>query len=269
MRAHHIKHAARHSAKHCAIAAFAALALGGAARAADLHVVSSGGFAQAYKDLSGPYERASGDRLVSEWGPSMGATRNAIPARLARGEQVDVVIMVGDALDKLMAEGKLEAGSKVVLANSPIACAVRHGAAHPDIGTVAGLRAAFLQASHVAYSDSASGEYIRHKLMDRLGIRKEMEGKAAQIPATPVGEIVAHGEADFGCQQRSELAPVQGIDIVGLLPEEVQRKTEFSGALVRGARHPEAGRALLRFLSAPANANVIEASGLEPVTTAR
>jgi molybdate transport system substrate-binding protein len=92
-----------------------------------------------------------------------------------------------------------------------------------------------------------------------------MEGKAAQIPATPVGEIIAHGEADFGCQQRSELKPVQGIDVVGVLPAEVQLRTEFSGAVVRGARNPDSARALLRFLAAPANAAAIEATGLEPV----
>jgi len=257
MRPHHLKHKA--------LAALAALALGTAAHAADLHVVSSGGFAQAYKDLSPQYERASGDHLVSEWGPSMGATKNAIPARLARGEAIDVVIMVGDALDKLMAEGRLEPGSKVALANSPIACAVKHGDPMPDIHTVDGLRQAFLHAHRVAYSDSASGEYIRHQLLDKLGIRQQMEGKAAQIPATPVGEIIAHGEADFGCQQRSELKPVQGIDVVGVLPAEVQLKTEFSGAVVRGARNPESARALLRFLAAPANAAAIEATGLEPV----
>ena len=252
-----------------AAAALAVFALAaGAARADDLRVVSSGGFAQAYKDLSAPFERASGDHLVSEWGPSMGATKNAIPARLARGEPIDVVIMVGDALAKLMAEGRLEPGSKVVLANSPIACAVRHGAPQPDIRTVDGLRAAFLHAHHVAYSDSASGEYIRRSLMDRLGIRAQMEGRAAQIPATPVGEIIAHGDADFGCQQQSELKPVAGIDIVGLIPAEVQLKTEFSGALVRGSRHPEVGRKLLRFLAAPANANAIAATGLEPVAAA-
>ena len=258
MRSHHLKNTA--------MTALAALALvaGAAAHATDLHVVSSGGFAQAYKDLSTPYERASGDHLVSAWGPSMGATKNAIPARLERGEPIDVVIMVGDALDKLMAEGRLEPGSKVVLANSPIACAVRHGAARPDIATVDGLRAAFLAAPRVAYSDSASGEYIRRQLLDKLGIRHQMEGRAAQIPATPVGEIIAHGEADFGCQQRSELKPVQGIDIVGLLPQDVQLKTEFSGAVVRGSRHPDAARALLRFLAAPSNAGAIEATGLEP-----
>jgi len=103
------------------------------------------------------------------------------------------------------------------------------------------------------------------QLLDKLGIRQQMEGKAAQIPATPVGEIIAHGEADFGCQQRSELKPVQGIDVVGVLPAEVQLKTEFSGAVVRGARNPESARALLRFLAAPANAAAIEATGLEPV----
>jgi molybdate transport system substrate-binding protein len=260
MRPHHLKNKA--------LAAFAALALvtGASAQATEIHVISSGGFAQAYKDLSGPYERTSGDHLVAAWGPSMGATKNAIPARLARGEPIDVVIMVGDALDKLMAEGRLEPGSKVILANSPIACAVRHGAAKPDIGTVDGLRAAFLHAHRVAYSDSASGEYIKRQLMDKLGIRQQMEGKAAQIPATPVGEIVAHGEADFGCQQRSELKPVQGIDIVGLIPQQVQLETQFAGAVVRGSAHPEAARKLLRFLASPANAGAIEATGLEPVT---
>jgi molybdate transport system substrate-binding protein len=258
-----------HILQHTAAAALAAFAFtAGGAEAADLRVVSSGGFAQAYKDLSRSFENASGDRLVSEWGPSMGATKNAIPARLARGEPIDVVIMVGEALDKLMAEGRLEPGSKVSLANSPIACAVPHGAAKPDIGTVDGLRTAFLQARRVAYSDSASGEYIKRQLMDKLGIRQQMEGKAAQIPATPVGEIIAHGEADFGCQQRSELQPVKGIDIVGPLPREVQLKTEFAGAIVRGSPHANEGRALLRFLAAPANAPAIEATGLEPVTPA-
>jgi molybdate transport system substrate-binding protein len=260
MRPHHFSRKAQ--------AALVALALAatGSAHATDLLVVSSGGFAQAYKDLSGPFERASGDHLVSEWGPSMGTTRNAIPARLARGEPIDVVIMVGDALDKLMAEGRLEPGSKVVLANSSIACAVRHGAAKPDISTVNGLRQAFLDAHRVAYSDSASGEYIKRQLMDKLGIKQQMEGKAAQIPATPVGEIVAHGEADFGCQQRSELKPVQGIEIVGLIPQEVQLTTQFSGAVVRGAKHSQAAHELLRFLASPANAGAIEATGLEPVT---
>lgn len=237
------------------------------AMAEELRVVSSGGFAQAYKNLAPAYEKISGDKLISGWGPSMGTTTNAIPVRMARGEEIDVVIMVGDSLDTLIKEGKLVADSKVVLANSPIACAVRKGSKKPDISTVEGLRNAFLNARKVAYSDSASGEYIKHQLLKTLGIAEQMQGRAAQIPATPVGEIIAHGEADFGCQQRSELLPVEGIDIVGLLPKEVQLNTPFSAAMVAGSKVPEHARALLRFLSSEKNAGVIAQTGLEPLAS--
>ena len=118
-----------------------------------------GGFAQAYKELAPEFEKQTGNKLISGWGPSMGITKNAIPVRLDRGEQIDVVIMVGSSLDDLMAQGKLIPGSKVVLANSPIARAVKQGAAKPDISTVAKFKAALLNAKTMAYSDSASGEY--------------------------------------------------------------------------------------------------------------
>jgi molybdate transport system substrate-binding protein len=233
--------------------------------AAEIQVVSSGGFAEAYKELAPEFEKQTGNKLISGWGPSMGTTKNAIPVRLDRGEEIDVVIMVGRSLDDLMAQGKLLPGSKVVLANSPIACAVKQGAPRPDISTVANFKAALLKAKTIAYSDSASGEYIKNELMDKLGIKEQMAGKARQIPATPVGEIVARGEAEFGCQQRSELKAVKGIDIIGLIPQEVQLITPFSGAVVANSKVPDQSKALLRFLSAPQNAHVIEETGLEPI----
>ena len=89
-----------------------AFALGaGAALADNLNVVSSGGFAAAYKQLVQQWQKELGHEVRSEWGPSMGKTPNAIPARLSRHEPIDVVIMVGDALDKLMATGQLVPGS--------------------------------------------------------------------------------------------------------------------------------------------------------------
>jgi molybdate transport system substrate-binding protein len=234
--------------------------------AAEIQVVSSGGFAQAYKELAPEFEKQTGNKLISGWGPSMGITKNAIPVRLDRGEQIDVVIMVGSSLDDLMAQGKLIPGSKVVLANSPIACAVKQGAAKPDISTVAKFKAALLNAKTMAYSDSASGEYIKNELMDKLGITEQMAGKARQIPATPVGEIVAQGEAEIGCQQRSELKAIKGIDIIGLIPQEVQLITTFSGAVVASSKVPRESQALLVFLSAPQNAQAIEETGLVPAS---
>ena len=247
-----------------AIALVSSLANTLPSQAVEISVVSSGGFAEAYKELAIGFEKKTGNKLISGWGPSMGATKNAIPVRLDRGEDIDVVIMVGRSLDDLMSQGKLLPGSKVVLAYSPIACAVRHGATKPDISTVEKFRAALVNAKTMAYSDSASGEYIKNELMDRLGIKDQMAGKARQIPATPVGEIVASGEAELGCQQRSELKAVKGIDIIGLIPQEVQLITPFSAAVVAKSKNPNESKALLNYLSSPENAGVIEETGLEP-----
>lgn len=246
--------------------AAAALSLAGAAFADPLVVASSGGFAAAYKQLVQQWQKAPGHEVRSEWGPSMGQTPNAIPARLSRHEPIDVVIMVGDALDKLMATGQLVAGSKVVLADSTIACAVPQGAARPDIHTIEGLKAALLAARSVAWSDSASGEYIEREMLGKLGVAEQVRPKGRKIPATPVGEIVARKEADFGCQQRSELLPVAGIEIVGDLPDEVQYVTQFSAAIVASSPNQAQARRFLDFLSSPANANVIRATGLVPKT---
>src|SRR4051812_19813102 len=95
----------------------AAALCAGCAFADPLVVASSGGFAAAYKQLASEWQKQPGHELRSEWGPSMGKTPNAIPQRLARHEPIDVVIMVGDALDQLVASGEVEAGSKVVLAD--------------------------------------------------------------------------------------------------------------------------------------------------------
>ncbi len=90
------------------------------AEADELRVVSSGGFAAAYRALAPEFERESGVTLVSQWGPSMGDTPQAVPARLARGEQIDVVIVVGYALGNLATQGKVVADSCVELARSGI-----------------------------------------------------------------------------------------------------------------------------------------------------
>ncbi|RYB01971.1 substrate-binding domain-containing protein [Lichenibacterium ramalinae] len=234
------------------------------AKADDVAVMISGGFKSTYQALLPGFEAASGDHVTTLPGPSMGTTHDAIPQRLARGEPDDVLIMVGSALDALVADGKAVPGSRVDLALSPIGMAVKAGAPVPDIGTVDKLRAALLAARSVAYSDSASGVYIRDELFKRLGIEAEMQGKARMIPATPVAEIVARGEAELGFQQVAELLPVPGIAFAGKLPEAVQKNTVFSAGIAVAARHPAAGRALVAYMASPAAAPVMARMGLDP-----
>jgi molybdate transport system substrate-binding protein len=253
--------------KHIVAGLFAAL-LGfapPAAIAAEIHVMSSAGFRAAYLELVAKFEQQTGHHVVNAWGPSMGATPQAVPNRIARGEPVDVVIGVREALDKLAAEGKVDGGSETDLARSLIGAAVRAGAPHPDLSHVGAFRRALENARSIAYSDSASGVYIETVIYAKLGVSDAVKAKSRMIPADPVGEVVARGDAELGFQQMSELKPVKGIDLLGPIPAEVQKVTTFTAGLARSAKEREAGQALIRFLAAPEAVDAIRRSGMEPV----
>jgi molybdate transport system substrate-binding protein len=236
-----------------------------AARADEIHVVTSGGFTAAYLELVPDYESISQNKLVTEFGPSMGTTHNAIPVRLERGEAIDVVILSGPALDDLIKQGKVREGSRVDLVQSKIGMAVKAGAPHPDISTVKALKQTLLAAKSIAYSDSASGVYLSTELFPKLGIADKIKNKSKKIEADPVGGVVASGEFEIGFQQISELRPVKGIDIVGELPPGAQKVTIFAAGIPTTARHPEAAKALIQWLASPEAYNAIKKSGLEPV----
>ena len=239
------------------------------ARADEIRVVSSGGFAAAYKELAPRFEQASGNTLVAGWGPSMGDTADAVPQRLARHEPIDVVIMVGYALGKLVDAGEVAARDRRDLAQSGVGVVVKHGAPHPDVSTLAGLKAALLAAKSIAYSDSASGVYVQNEMFRKLGVEEQVRGKARMIPAEPVGAVVARGDADLGFQQISELKPIQGIDLVGPLPDGAQQITVFSAGVLRRSEHKEAARALIRYLSSHDVADAIRRSGMEPIAASK
>jgi molybdate transport system substrate-binding protein len=239
--------------------------LAGTAVAAEIRVMISGGFSAAYSELVPKFESASGNRVTTSRGASIGNAPNSIPNRLERGELVDVFIMVGDGLDVLSKQGLVTPGSRVDLARSSIAMAVRAGAPKPDIGSLDAFKRAMLSARSIAYSSSASGVYLSTEVFVQLGIADQLRGKSKMSAGEPVGVVVARGDAEVGFQQLSELLPVPGIEIVGLLPAEIQRVTVFSAGIAAGAKEPGAGAALIRFLASPASAPTITRTALEPI----
>src|SRR5437879_3573363 len=138
----------------------AALVIAGAASAADVYVMISAGFYGVYSELGPAFERASGHRLLTTRGPSMGDSPEAIPARLARGETADVVILDGGAADELGRRGVVRAASKVDLARSQIGMMVRSGARKPAIGGVGAFGAAWLAGRWLANWTSGSATYL-------------------------------------------------------------------------------------------------------------
>lgn len=244
------------------------LALGGAApgaaQAAEIRVVTSGGFSAAYDQLVPLYEQATGHTVVTSRGASIGNAPDSIPSRMARGEQFDVVILADSALDALVPQGKVVAGSRVDLARSMIGLSVQKGTPKPDISSAQALKQTLLNAKTVAYSASASGTYLTNELFPRLGIAEEMKGKATKIYSERVGAVVLRGDAELGFQQVSELLPFKDLEFVGPLPDEVQQRVFFSAGVAVGAQDPDAARHLIRFLAAPAAASIVRSTGMEP-----
>jgi molybdate transport system substrate-binding protein len=247
----------------------AALLTMGTAAAADVRVLISSGFYGAYSELGPAFERASGHHLVTTRGPSMGDSPESIPARLARGEAADVVILDGGATDELGKKGLARADSKTELARSLIGMVVREGAARPDIGSVEALKNTLLAAKSIAYSDSGSGTYLSTKLFATLGVADAIAAKSRKVRGPPSGEpvaaVVARGEAEIGFQQVAELLHTTGVSFVGTIPAELQPGFSFAAALTSTAQQPEAAAALIRFLASPEAAAVIEKAGLKPI----
>ena len=245
-----------------------ALVVPGSASAAEVHVMISAGFYEVYAELGAAFERASGHRLITTRGPSMGDSPEAIPTRLGRGETADVVILDGGAADELAQRGLVRAGSKVDLARSQVGMVVRAGAAKPKIGTVEDFKRTLLAVKSIGYSDSGSGTYLSTVLFAKLGIADQVLGKSRKVRGPPSGEpvaaVVARGEVEIGFQQVSELIRVPGVTFVGAIPAELQPGFMFAGAITSAARQPDAALALLRFLASPEAAETILKAGLAP-----
>lgn len=252
----------------CSLLVLAALLCPAAAGADDVRVMSSGALAPPYLKLVAQFEQTTEHKLIT-LATSTGIGSESIPSRVRSGERVDVIILSAAAIDELIKDGLVVAGSRVDLARSGIGMAVRKGAPKPDIRTVDGLKRALRQARSVAYSAQISGVYLSTELFQRLGIADEVLPKGRRIERGMVGPVVARGEAEIGFQQISELLAVPGIDYVGPLPAEVQRISLFSAGLATNAPSPRAARALIAFLASPSAQAVFRAGGLEPVSPDR
>ena len=230
-----------------------------------VHVLTSGGFAAAYEVLAPRFEAATGMRLVTAQGASTGGAPDSIPARLARGERFDVLIMSQAGLNDLAARGLVQPDSRVDLASSSIGMAVREGAPLPDISTPATFRETLLAAESIGYSASVSGTYLATELFPRLGLAEQLAPKSRRIVSERVAAVVARGEVEVGFQQVSEILSIAGAAYAGPIPADYQRVTTFSTGLTTQARNAAGGRRLIDYLSSAAVVPTVAETGLQPL----
>ncbi len=245
-------------------AACAALlcALATSASAAEIKVFSTIGVQASLEALAPKYEKMSGDTLNITW-----ATAAALAKRVQAGETADVMILTPPLLETLIKDGKAAPGITPV-AGSGVAMVVKAGAPRPDISTPEAFKQALLDAKSIAYSDPAaggtSGVYVA-KLLERLGIADQVKDKTKHPPANGnAAVLVANGEAELAIQQTPEVMSAQGVDIVGILPGNLNNITVFAAGVGKDTREKAAAEAFIKFLKTPDAANVFKMRGLDP-----
>ena len=239
--------------------ATSALLFSGVANAAEIKVLSTQATEQTYRELVPQFEQASGHKVTTIFTGTLDANK-----RLAAGETYDLLIMSGPSIDEHIKGGKVVPGSRVDLAKSGVAVAVRAGAPKPDISTTEALKKTLLAAKSIGYSTGPSGNYVIG-MFQRMGIADEIKPKLKQTPTGVfVATLIASGDAEVGFQQVSELIAAPGVDYVGPLPADIQQATVFSSGILVGAKEVDAAKALVKFITAPAAAAAFKKRGMEP-----
>jgi molybdate transport system substrate-binding protein len=224
-----------------------------------LRILSTLATKGALTPLLASFAQSTGLQAAVDYGPT-----NGLLPRLRAGEAADVTILTRAALDDLAAEGVILAGSPTDIALSRVGIAVRARAPKPDIRTVEALKAALLGARSIAYSKvGASGVYFAG-LIQRLGIADAVNAKANVTPGL-TAKLAASGEVELAVQQVSELMQVDGVDIVGPLPPEVEPATVFAAGVLSRSADRESAAQLIAHLASPAAARAYTAAGLEPL----
>lgn len=233
------------------------------AQSATLNVYSTIAMRGVLEELVPQFQKESGNTLAITWG-----TAAMLAKRIEAGEPADIAILTQANIETLSKEGKIAPGSEVELAASSIAVAIKSGAHKPDISSAEALKETLLQAKSIAYSDpasgGASGVYFA-KLLEQMGIADEMKAKTKFPPAGGnAATLVATGEAELAIQAKPEIMNAAGVDVVGLLPAELNTVTTFAAGVTAASKNPDAGKTFLKFLQSPEAEAIFKASGFGP-----
>ncbi len=229
----------------------------------NLRILTSNSTLTVLEVLIPAYEKATGNRV------SVSAdSAKAMVAKIRGGESGDAIVLGSGAVKELAEAGIVIPASRRAFARAIVGVGVRHGTPLPDISSVEAFRASLLAAKSIAHTvHGASGMYIP-TLLEKLGISEQMKAKTVTRPGGYIGKVVVAGEAEVALQQIPELMAVPGLDVVGPVPDAVQKTFETSAGLFAASKNPVSAQAMLDFFAAPAHATLFSSKGLEQVTKA-
>ena len=220
--------------------------------------VSSMATRQLLADLSRSFEK------TAQWKVEIESMGGVDAARLVRdGKAIDVIVLASNVMEQLEHDGWVVPGTRFGIASSGVAIAVRSGLPRPAIASEEDVKQAVLGAGKISYSSGPSGDHLK-RLFERWNIAELVADRTVEAkPGIPVGQLVARGDADLGFQQLSEFKDIDGIDVLGPLPEEIQTITVFTAGVGTRSAHPDGARAFITHLISPESQAAKQQLGLE------
>jgi molybdate transport system substrate-binding protein len=238
------------------------LSQGFAVQGAEVKVIGSTGVASTVVELGRQFEAKSGHRIQTDFAVIAVSKR-----KIDAGAAFDIAILSPEAIESLIGQRKIAAGTRTEFGRTGLGVGVRKGAAKPDISTTAAFKATLLTAKSVSHSTEGLSGVAFRAVLDRLGIAAEMKPKLRAFSDNVArARALAAGEIELvvtGVGPVLAMAAAGEADFVGTLPAEIQDYVVFTAGVSAAARDPVAARSFLQFMTSPAAAPVFKATGME------
>lgn len=228
------------------------------ARADDIAVFSSTALRAVLRELGPQFEKATGNKLVLTIGPAA-----VMKSKIDEGAAFDVAIVTPPLLEGLAAAGKVDRATSAVIARSGLSVSVRAGASKPDISSAEALKQTLLTAKSIGLNGQGATRASAEAMFAKLGIAQEVKPKI-KLLTTSAPAAVAQGEVELGLSPASEALEAAGAQLVGMVPTDYRSYLVLSGGVSTASKHPDAAKALIKFLTAPAAQPVLREKGMEP-----
>jgi len=227
-----------------------------------LKVLSAGAVKSGVSQVAKEFERTTGTRVTVEFN-----TAPELRKRIAAGEAVDVVVAPPAAMEEFQKQGKIVAESRGFVGRSRMGVVVHADAPAPDLADTVRFKRALQAASVVVYNKASSGIYSA-KLMERLGLDKELGAKIVVVDTggAVMKTVAEKGPGAVGLAQISEVMVMMDkgcqVKLAAPLPDEVQNVTSYEAAATAASASQDAARKLAGSLASDAAKKVFAATGI-------
>ena len=229
-----------------------------------LKIITSGAFAAALEKILPLFAKKNNIIYELSYGSSFGEAKDSIPSRIKNNEHFDIYFIAEDAINKHYAEGILDIKTKYNIVSSEIGIAVKVGSKLDDISSLKSFKETLISAKSIGYAASASGIYLANTVFPKIFNNPDVIlKKSKKILSERVGSVIFRGEVEIGFQQYSELLPIKGIKIIGMLPKEIRKPFIFGSAMSINSAAEPIYRNLIKFIKHDDIKKCIENSGLK------